>query len=343
MGRYSQSSRLLLWGLLLVALSGLAEDKAGLNQLKDQAGHLLPLSEPVKRVGTPGISLASLILALGGWQQLSAITPEVQNNPWLRRIIPEISRLPTPFARPAGVHLEQLLLDKPGLAVLWLTHQALGARLERLGIKVLYLGYSTEGEMIQAVRLLGQALGLSAQAEAFIQYYQHNLQRVSAALADLPKSARPRVYYAGLSPLHTEGQQSMVERWIEQAGGINVAAQAGLPAEAQVSLEQLLIWQPEFIITLEESARQAILNDPRWRSLAAVQHGRVLLNPKGINAWCTRAAETALQVLWAAQQLHPQRLAALDMPEETRRFYQQFYQYTLTDEEVQLMLQGAPP
>lgn len=313
--------------------------------LVDQANHTLNLTAAPQRVGTPGISLASFILALGGQEQLASITPEVQSTPWLRRILPKISQLPTPFVRPASVHLEPLLTRKPDLVALWNTHQALGARLERLGIPVLYLGYSNATEMMTAARLLGQALGPAsqAQAERFIQYYQGNLERVASALRPLKDTERPRVYYAALSPLHTEGQNSMVNHWIEQAGGINVAAQAGLPAEAQVSLEQLLIWQPEFIITLERSTQQAILDDPRWQSLPAVQAGRVLLNPKGINAWCTRATETALQIFWAAQQFHPQLFSTLDLAAETRRFYQELYQYSLSDQEVRLILQGADP
>lgn len=313
--------------------------------LVDQAQHRLQLAATPQRVGTPGISLASFILALGGQEQLASITPEVQSNPWLRRILPNISQLPTPFVRPASVHLEQLLAHKPDLVALWNTHQGLGGRLERLDIPVLYLGYSNATEMMSAARLLGQALGPTsqAQAERFIQYYQGNLDRVSSALQTLKDTERPRVYYAALSPLHTEGQHSMVNHWIEQAGGINVAAHAGLPAEAQVSLEQLLVWQPEFIITLDRNTQQAIEDDPRWQSLAAVQAGRVLLNPKGINAWCTRASETALQILWAAQHFHPQLFPSLDLAAETRHFYQSFYQYRLSDQEVQLILQGADP
>lgn len=313
--------------------------------LLDQRGHSVQLPTSVKRVGTPGISLASLILALGGRSQLYAITPEVQSNPWLRRIMPEISRLPTPFVRPAGVQLESLLIHKPDLVTLWLNHQGLGERLERLGLPVLYVGYRNAEEMHQAARLLGHALGPapSQRAEAFIQYYQHTVQRVAQGLTGLGDAERPRVYYAALSPLHTEGQASMVTTWIEQAGGLNVAAQAGLPAEAQVSLEQLLVWQPHVIITLEASTQAAILKDPRWQSLPAVRDGRVWVNPKGINAWCTRAAETALQVLWAAQSLHPARFQNVDLVEETRRFYQQFYQYALTDAEIQHILRGADP
>jgi iron complex transport system substrate-binding protein len=302
-------------------------------------------SGSVQRVGTPGISMASLILVLSGRHKLAAITPEVRDNPWLARIAPEVSSLPTPFSRPAGVNTEALLATKPDLVTLWQGNEPLGGRLEALAIPVLQMSYSTPEEMKAAIRQLGQALGREemARGEDLIAYYERNLQRVAVALRDLPERARPRVYYASIAPLYTEGGKSMVNAWIEAAGGINVAARGGLQGDGQVHLEDVVRWDPEIIVTLDAAGRQAILDDPRWRMISAVRNRRVLVNPKGINAWCTRAAEAALQVLWAAGMFHPELFPDLDMAGETRRFYRQFYAYELNDDELAHLLQGLPP
>lgn len=313
--------------------------------LTDQTGHVLSLPPEVHRVGTPGISMASLILALSGYRKLTAVAPEVRANPWLQRVAPALAKLPTPFSRPAGVDLEGLLADKPDLVTLWFGNAPLARRLEEAGIPVLNMGYANPEEMKTAIRLLGQALGPAeqARAEALIRYYEDNLRRVATALDALPAAARPRVYYASIAPLHTEGKQSMIDAWIDAAGGINVAARGGLQGDVQVHLEDLLAWNPEIIVTLDAAQRRAILEDPRWQSVSAVRHGRVLVNPRGINAWCTRAAEAAIQVLWAAKMFHPERFPELDMNSETRRFYQQFYGYALNDDELARVLQGMDP
>lgn len=313
-------------------------------RLLDQAGHRVQLARPAERIGTPGVSMASLVLALGGPERLVAVAAEVNHNPWLAHIMPELASRPAPFIRPAGVHLESLLTLKPDLVTLWLGNQSQGEKLEQLGIPVMYLGYRSPEEMRQAVLLLGQALGERGQtrAEAFVGYYEASLTRVRAGLAGLSDAARPRVYYASISPLHTEGRDSMIDAWIRTAGGINVAA-ATLRGDGQVQLENLLTWDPDLIITLGLAQQQAILADPRWQQLRAVRQGRVIVNPRGINAWCTRAAETALQVLWAARLFHPERFADLDMAMETRRFYRQFYAYELSDDEVARVLQGRNP
>ncbi len=313
--------------------------------LQDGVGHRIRVPAEVRSVGTPGISMASLIVALGAGNKLKALTPEVRVNPWLRRAMPGVSTVATPFSRPAGVNLEALLRVRPDLAVLWAGSLPLGESLGRIGVPVFYLGYASPAQMQAQVRLLGQALGPAeaARAETFVRYYQDNLKRVATRLADLPESARPGVYYTSVSALRTEGRGSMVDAWIAAAGGTNVAARAGIGDDAQIRIEDLLVWDPQIVVVMKPATRDAILTDPRWKTVRAVREGRVLVNPAGINAWCTRAAEAALQVLWAAQSFHPTRFADLDIGAETRHFYRIFYNLELTDDELARVMRGLPP
>lgn len=311
----------------------------------DLIGHRLVLPAEVQRIGTPGISMASLLVVLGGPAKLVAATPEVRDNPWLRRIAPALAQVPVPFTRPVGVNTESLLAVRPELVMLWLGNAPTAARIEALGIPVFTLGYTTPDEMRQTVRLLGRALGPAEaeRAEMFVRYYDGNLARVAKGLAGLAPGERPRVYYASLDALQTEGGASMIDAWITHAGGVNTAARAGLKGDGHVQLEDVLAWNPEIIVTLDAAQREAILADARWQRVDAVRHQRVFVNPRGVNAWCTRATEAALQVLWAAKTFHPKRFATLDLAAETRRFYRLFYRYELDDDEVARVLGGLPP
>lgn len=313
--------------------------------LTDQSGRTMFLPGPARRVGTPGISMASLLLAIGGRGSLAAATPEVASNPWLTRIFPELSGLPTPFSRPTGFNLEALLARRPDMALLWRGTARQRAVLESAGVPVLTVAYATPAELRRAARLLGRALGPEAEARAaaFVRFYDAALARVAAGLAGLPAPARPRVYYASIDPLRTEGAGTMVDSWISLAGGVNVAAAAGLRGDARMHMEDVLALDPQVVFAIGRSQRAAILADPRWRGVAAVRAGRVYVCPKGVNVWSARAAETALQVLWAAKTLHPDRFRALDIEEETRRFHKIFYGYDLSPDELSRMLRGDPP
>ncbi len=103
---------------------------------------------------------------------------------------------------------------------------------------------------------------------------------------------------------------------------------------ATATLESVLGWNPDFIICRDPATKQKILQDPRWRSIAAVRNNRVVINPQGVFVWSVRSGESALQPIWAAKTFHPDLFADLDMRKEVRDFYQNFYAYTLSDQRL---------
>lgn len=112
------------------------------------------------------------------------------------------------------------------------------------------------------------------------------------------------MYYTAGSPLQTEGQNSIVDVWMNEGGGQNVAAMHGIntaPAFATVTREDVLKWNPDIIVCRDADTKQQILADPRWSNVTAVRNHRVYINPQGVYVWSVRSAESALQPLWAAK------------------------------------------
>ena len=111
-----------------------------------------------------------------------------------------------------------------------------------------------------------------------------------------------------------------------------------------VSMEQIAAWNPDVIIVgtaPNEASRRAILSDPRWSQIKAVKTGRVFVNPSGVYLWDRHSAEAALQVLWAAKTLHPNRFPDLDLRKETKAFYAKFFNHPLTDAEYDAIMRAA--
>lgn len=129
--------------------------------------------------------------------------------------------------------------------------------------------------------------------------------------------------------LHTEAAELL--------GLENVARVAGRSGLTQVSLENLLAWQPDIILTQNVTTRNYILQDPAWKGVSAVAKRQVLLldglpfgwldAPPGINrlagmrrlhAWLDPRIQTSLQddltryssLFWHAA-LTPARYATL--------------------------------
>ena len=54
---------------------------------------------------------------------------------------------------------------------------------------------------------------------------------------------------------------------------------------ATVSMEQVLAWDPEVIVTIDQTFAQSVRSNPLWRSVSAVKTGRVHLSPKLPFGW----------------------------------------------------------
>ena len=71
---------------------------------------------------------------------------------------------------------------------------------------------------------------------------------------------------------------------IEFLGARNVAAEreGGL---ATVSIEQVLVWNPQVIVTIGRDFAANVRSDPQWAQVEAVRAGRVHLSPNLPFGW----------------------------------------------------------
>lgn len=101
-----------------------------------------------------------------------------------------------------------------------------------------------------------------------------------------------------------------------------------------MALEQLVVANPQVIVTMNKRDAVEIRRSAQWAGIDAVIHHRVVANPKGMFWWCRETSEEALQFMWLAKTLYPQRFADIDMVQETRRFYHTFFGLNLTDAQI---------
>jgi iron complex transport system substrate-binding protein len=135
---------------------------------------------------------------------------------------------------------------------------------------------------------------------------------VRAVTAGLGEQARPRVYLGrGANGLETGLAGSINVEVIEYAGGRNVAAQAGRGGLTRVSMEQILAWDPEVILTQEAGFAERVRQDPLWRGVSAVRSGRVHCAPVLPFGWLDGppSVNRLIGVRWLLEKLHPGRLA----------------------------------
>ncbi len=163
----------------------------------------------------------------------------------------------------------------------------------------------------------------------------------------IPMESKVRVLFIGRDNICTAAiGGSYQDRMIQSAGGINVAHDlTGQGWFTQVSIEQIIAWNPEVILVppyLWDGSVTDILNDPQWQDIDAVKNGRVFYVPRGVATWDCPEPESFLCPLWIAKLLYPDEFEDINIRDDVKTFYSRFYHLDITDEEVESILNPSP-
>ncbi|MGH6897961.1 MAG: iron ABC transporter substrate-binding protein [Geminicoccaceae bacterium] len=316
----------------------------------DSAGRQVTVPDRIERVFAAGPPASILLYILApdrmiGWpraphpEELPYIAPEYRD-------LPEVGWL---TGRGDTVNLEVLLQSEPDLIFdfgsVRETYVSLAERVQaQTGIPYILID-GTFANTAAAVRLLGEVLGVEERAEQIAAYVESTLARIDATLAEVPQDQRPRVYLArGPSGLETGLQGSINTEIIERVGAVNVAVDPSGVRRGivQVPIEQVVVWNPDTVITWDPNFYQTVWKDFYWQSVDAVASGRVYLSPTAPFGWIDRppSLNRMIGLEWLAGLFYPDHVNQ-DLREVTRAFYDLFYHVDLTDAELDRLLQWA--
>ncbi|GAW99485.1 ABC transporter substrate-binding protein [Secundilactobacillus mixtipabuli] len=314
---------------------------AATRTVTDMSGTRVKIPHKVNRVADLWHANNQVVMLLGEQQKLVATTQMIKTQPWFKTVYPGIARVKAPFSGDT-MQMEALLKTKPDVVISADPDQIKQARDAK--IPTVNAMYQNFAGLRRSVNLTANILGGSAPvvAKAYQKNLTANLNTVKTRLKGV--SSRPKVLHI-VNPTNlnvVDGRHTIVDEWIKAAGGQNALTQTG--NMISVTTEKLAKSNPDVIIvgsTTSSQALKALKKDPVLSKLSAVKNGRVYGNPQGTFPWDRYSAEEALQVLWAAQKLHPAQFKNLNMTKKTQDFYQQYYHYHLTAKQAQLILAGS--
>lgn len=220
---------------------------------------------------------------------------------------------------------------------------------ESLGIPVI----AVDGDLTaapEAYRFMGDLFGMEEQAEELAAYAEKTFDDI--ANMDIPEEEKVRTYYGnGEDSLETAPAGSSHAQIIDMVNAVNVAdLELGDGSRVQISAEQLLAWDPDVIIVNGEpksnlsggSAAEALLNDPTFASLKAVQEQKVYGTPNAPFSWVDRppGPNRIVGIRWLSGLIYPDYLN-FDVDEEVREFFSLFYHVDLTDEQLEALYNGT--
>jgi iron complex transport system substrate-binding protein len=323
----------------------LAPRVARADTVADDTGRALPVPAKVRRVFPAGPPAAILLYTLApelllGWPRANRpeeciyMLPDICTRPEVGRIT----------GRGNTANLESVIALKPDLILdvgsTSATYVSLAERVQQqTGIPYAlldgrFLSLSTSYEK------LGKLIGRPGDGADFADYCNMTLSVITNRIAFVPTEKRPRVYYArGPRGLVTGLGGSINVETIElMARNVAGENQGGL---ANVSIEQVLLWNPDVIVTIDQDFAASVRSDPAWASVTAVREGRVHLSPKMPFGWVDfpPSVNRLIGLWWLGKILYPD-LFKEDLRELTRDFYDKFYHVTPTDAQIDHVLAG---
>jgi iron complex transport system substrate-binding protein len=341
----SRRAALALLGAGLLARPSWAQART----ITDSAGRKVVLPDRINRVFVAGPPASVLVYTLApdamvGWIRLpTAAEKEFLTAP--ARDLPETGRL---TGRGDTMSLERLVAAKPDLVVdfgsVTDTYMSLANRVqEQTGIPYVLID-GTFAATPASLRLAGDILGRSARGAELADYADKSFANVDAVLARVPAGKRPRVYLArGPEGLETGGRGSINTEIIERVGGVNVAeGLGGRGNTANTSLEQIIAWQPDVIVTLDGAFHQAVKSKPVWDQVRAVAEDKVFLAPSLPWGWIDAppSLNRLIGLRWLLATFYPTE-SGIDLNADTRAFYALFYGVKLDDAQLDRLLGGA--
>ncbi len=314
--------------------------------ITDAAGRRVTPPARVARVFPAGPPAAILLYTLApelliGWpranrpEEIELLRPDVGARPEVGRIT----------GRGNTANLENVLALKPDLILdVGSTRQTFVELADRVQAQTNIPYALLDGRFVATIdtyRLLGELTGQQDRARVLAQWCERAMSRIRARIADVPENARPRVYYArGPRGLETGLGGSINVETIEFLGARNVAGamQGGL---ANVSLEQVLTWNPDVIVTIDRDFAANVRRDAAWAGVSAVRQGRVHLSPKLPFGWVDfpPSVNRMIGLWWLAKILYPEKFPD-DLRELTTAFYRLFYHVELSGAQIDKVLEG---
>lgn len=345
------------WGMLWMAVlcllmaacaaaGGPEERPAGETRLfTDSTGREVELPEKITRAASAG-SLANIMLysvapeALVGWSSAppQAARAYMEEKYW---DLPEYGGF-----RRDDFNREALMASAPEVIIdvgEWDQgyREELDALQEQTGIPVILLEAGLD-QLPAAYRALGTLLGAEERGEELAAYCEEVVSDAREKAASIPEEDRVRVYYGqddGLSTIlsgtiHSQIYELVGAEIVVESGGAQIKSGGGT-----VSMEQLMVWDPDVILFAGGSIYDSAGEDPAWSGLTAIREGRFYEIPTEPYNWLGRppGPNRIVGVRWLGNLLYPE-VFDCDAVREVQAYFRLFYRYELSDREAEELL-----
>lgn len=318
----------------------------------DQRGQTVVLPDAAKRMVIIPIPMASVAMALdGSSSRVVGMHPQAKSSirsGFLKRVYPEAEHIVDDVVKggPFAPNIERLLSLRPDVVIQWREPAAIIEAIERAGMAAVGLTNNPPNQAVNAQNLsiLATVIGRKERLDKVLAWHRDAESRISGIVQGIPADSRPGAVYFRTSKrgFRVAGANSYQDYWISLAGARNLAARVFKGNDLEVTLEQLLAWNPEivFLGAFDDMTPSEFIANPALQQISAVRNKRVYKLPHGGYRWDPGSHESHLAMQWAAMVIHPQRFD-FDLHGAMRESYAYFYNYRLHATDINEILQAG--
>ncbi len=314
----------------------------GTETIEDSVGRKVTLPDQRDSIACMYAYITHMSAMLGDVKKISATVPGVKRDVLFTYIFPEILDIPVTF-NSGIINIEELMKINPEVVLVRLNTAYNEAEMEKLqtaGMITVVSDYVNMEQQYESAEIIGTVFGAEAKEKArlYKEFYLKCINMGRELTKSLKEEDKIRVYHAVMEATRTDTKGDLCAEIIEAAGLNNVSVGEELNLlenKTYASVEQIYLWNPEYLICNEVGVPNYFLTDEKFAGLPAVLEKKVVQMPVGISRWGHPGSfESPLAILWLGKTFYPELFKNVDLEAETRYFYKTFFNLDLTDEQI---------
>ncbi|MGG0288223.1 ABC transporter substrate-binding protein [Peribacillus butanolivorans] len=329
-----------------------AEEKV----IQDQLGRDVTVPGKVERIAVGGILpyFSTWYVATNSTKEVVGLHPNAYNaaeNSILADMSPDILKADTSFIKNGEVNVEELMKINPQLYFENSQNQKSIDKLEDAGVSVVALSAIdvAAAEPLATfnswLKVTSDITGTTERTDMFLEKGKKVQAELDEKLDGIKEKDKPRaliLYQHSDKSIMVGGKNFFSNQWLNATGAYDVTAEE-VTGTKEVNMEQIYKWNPDIIYitnfstTQPEDLTNNVFEGQDWSQVKAVQAGNVYKIPLGIYRWFPPSGDAPLMLEWMAQKNHPE-LFDYDMKKEITDYYSEFYDYDVTEEQVENIL-----
>ncbi len=198
--------------------------------------------------------------------------------------------------------------------------------------------------MPETFRMLGELLGKKEKAEELAAFCEKVYDRTLSIMEKVGDNKVKGIFVVGETGTnvlaHSSYQAETFDMLVDNIAVVENPLSKGTGNE--VTMEQIALWNPDFVLFGPQSVYFKAADDPAWSQITAVMNSNYIEVPEGPHNWMGSppAVQQYLGLIWLTAQLYPE-YCDYDVKEEILEYYRLFYSSELTDAQYDALTENA--